>query len=104
MSSQFWNPKGYEKQWKTAHEEVTTGGGKNKAELNHEQVAAAASYEAAQAWEAHQDRQGGKPSSPEKAKELLDSVINAFIDRVVETGRFDGVDKEKGGRRCLTIS
>jgi len=98
MSTQLWNSKEDEKTWKTAHEQVT--GGKHKAELSHELIAAAASYEAAKAWEAHHAKEGGKPSSHEKAKELFAGVIGAFVDREVETRGLDFIDKEKAKREA----
>ena len=42
----------------------------HKAALSHELIAAAASYEAAKAYEQHCER-NGKPENHEKAKELL---------------------------------
>jgi len=59
-----------------------------------ELIAAAASYEAAKAWEKHEANHG-KPSSHEKAKELLAGAIGAFVDREVETKGRDWIDKEK---------
>ena len=42
----------------------------HKAAISHELIAAAASYEAAKAWEAHQAKYG-KPDDHAKAKEIL---------------------------------
>nr|BAL02920.1 CipC-like protein [Pholiota nameko] len=66
----------------------------HKAELSHELIAAAASYEAAKAYEKHVEA-NGKPESHAKAKEILAGLSGAFIDRIVETKGLDFVDKEK---------
>ncbi|KAH9482661.1 hypothetical protein JR316_0004761 [Psilocybe cubensis] len=66
----------------------------HKAQLSHELIAAAASYEAAKAYEKHVE-ENGKPESHAKAKELLAAFSGAFIDRVVETKGLDFVDKER---------
>ncbi|KAJ7205732.1 hypothetical protein GGX14DRAFT_644236 [Mycena pura] len=75
-----------------AHDEVTNA--PHKAELSHELIAAAASYEAAKAYEKH-CADNGKPESHAKAKELLAGLAGAFIDRMVESKGLDYVDKEK---------
>ncbi|KAJ3893522.1 hypothetical protein GG344DRAFT_43072 [Lentinula edodes] len=87
----------------------------HKAELSHELIAAAASYEvchyspvelrmllikndrrlqAAKAYEKH-CAENGKPDNHAKAKELLAAFSGAFVDRMVETKGLDFVDKEK---------
>ncbi|KAJ6008990.1 hypothetical protein N7522_004006 [Penicillium canescens] len=66
----------------------------HKAELSHELIAAAASYEAAKAYENH-CAQNGTPDSHAKAKEILAALSGGFIDRFVETKGLDFVDKEK---------
>ncbi|PPQ98004.1 hypothetical protein CVT26_003066 [Gymnopilus dilepis] len=66
----------------------------HKAQLSHELIAAAAAYEAEKAYEKH-CAQHGKPSSHEKAKEILAGLSAAFVDRIVETKGLDFVDKEK---------
>ncbi|KAI0320815.1 hypothetical protein OF83DRAFT_1274953 [Amylostereum chailletii] len=66
----------------------------HKAELSHELIAAAASYEAAKAYEKHVSA-NGQPESHSKAKELAAGFAGAFIDRIVETKGLDFVDKEK---------
>ncbi|EPQ59499.1 hypothetical protein GLOTRDRAFT_33811 [Gloeophyllum trabeum ATCC 11539] len=66
----------------------------HKAELSHELIAAAASYEAAKAYEKHCE-QNGKPQSHEEAKELLAGITGGFVDRIVETKGLDFVDREK---------
>ncbi|KZT26915.1 hypothetical protein NEOLEDRAFT_1111456, partial [Neolentinus lepideus HHB14362 ss-1] len=66
----------------------------HKAELSHELIAAAASYEAAKAYEKHVS-ENGQPSSHEKAKEILAGLTGAFVDRLVETKGLDFVDKER---------
>ncbi|KAE8329826.1 hypothetical protein BDV39DRAFT_171427 [Aspergillus sergii] len=66
----------------------------HQAELSHELIAAAASYEAAKAYEKHV-AVNGKPPSHEHAKELLAAVTGAFVDRTVETKGLDYIDVEK---------
>lgn len=45
----------------------------------------------------------GKPSSHEKAKELLAGAIGAFVDREVETKGRNYIDKEKAKRDGQSI-
>ncbi|KAA1466397.1 hypothetical protein DENSPDRAFT_862438 [Dentipellis sp. KUC8613] len=71
----------------------------HKAELSHELIAGAASYEAAKAWEKHL-QENGKPDDHAKAKELLAGFAGAFVDRIVETKGLDFVDKEKAKRQA----
>ncbi|CDO75598.1 hypothetical protein BN946_scf184858.g38 [Trametes cinnabarina] len=80
-----------------AYEQVVNA--PHKAELSHELIAAAASYEAAKAYEKHVERDG-KPESHEKAKEIMAGLAGAFVDRVVETKGLDFVDKEKAKRHA----
>ncbi|KAI0340918.1 hypothetical protein BDW22DRAFT_1346667 [Trametopsis cervina] len=80
-----------------AHDSVVNA--PHKAELSHELIAAAASYEAAKAYEQHVAREG-KPASHAKAKELLAGFAGAFIDRVVETKGLDYIDAEKAKRHA----
>ncbi|KAF8805501.1 hypothetical protein BYT27DRAFT_7192531 [Phlegmacium glaucopus] len=75
-----------------AHDQVTNSG--HKAALSHELVAAAASYEAANAYKKHCEA-NGKPTSHAKAKELLAGFSGAFVDHMVETKGLDFIDKEK---------
>ncbi|KZV64597.1 CipC-like protein [Peniophora sp. CONT] len=75
-----------------AYDQVTNA--PHKAELSHELIAAAASYEAAKAYEKHVAA-NGKPDSHAQAKELLAGFSGAFIDRMVETKGLDFVDKEE---------
>ena len=88
----------------------------HKAALSHELIAAAASYEAAKAYEDHCKR-NGKPESHEKAKEILWVYVSsphlarvayaftlsagfagAFIDRAIETKGLDFIDRERAKR------
>ncbi|KAF8914700.1 CipC-like protein [Mucidula mucida] len=71
----------------------------HKAELSHELLAAAASYEAAKAYEDYV-LANGKPDSHAHAKELLAGVAGAFVDRLVETKGLDYVDKEEVQHRA----
>ncbi|KAF9534296.1 CipC-like protein [Crepidotus variabilis] len=66
----------------------------HKAELSHELIAAAASYEAAKEYEKHVAK-NGQPPSHEKAKEILAALSGGFIDRIVETKGLDYVDTQK---------
>ncbi|KAF8693222.1 hypothetical protein AX14_002286 [Amanita brunnescens Koide BX004] len=75
-----------------AYEQVTNAPHKSK--LSHELIAAAASYEAAKAYEQHVQA-NGKPVSHAKAKEILAGLTGAFVDKIVETKGLDYVDKEK---------
>jgi hypothetical protein len=59
-------------------------GSDNKAELSHELIAGAASYEAMKAYEEHCQKEG-KPESHERAKEIIAGFAGAFIDRELET-------------------
>ncbi|KAF7799126.1 hypothetical protein EIP86_010356 [Pleurotus ostreatoroseus] len=78
-----------------AYEQVTNAQShEHKAALSHELIAAAASYEAAKAYEQHCAR-NGQPPSHEKAKELLAGFAGAFIDREVETKGLDFIDRQK---------
>ncbi|KAI0064163.1 hypothetical protein BV25DRAFT_1823732 [Artomyces pyxidatus] len=72
----------------------TYQGAPHKSELSHELIAAAASYEAAKAYEKHVEA-NGKPDSHAKAKEILAGFAGAFIDREAETHGLDFLDKEK---------
>ncbi|THH01735.1 hypothetical protein EW026_g986 [Hermanssonia centrifuga] len=80
-----------------AYNQVTNA--EHKSSISHELIAAAASYEAAKAYEQHCER-NGKPESHQKAKELLAGFAGAFIDREVETKGLDFVDKEKAKRHA----
>ncbi|KAI0698595.1 hypothetical protein BC835DRAFT_1333982 [Cytidiella melzeri] len=75
-----------------AYSEVTNA--PHKADLSHELIAAAASYEAARAYEKHVEKNGA-PASHDKAKALLAGFSGAFIDHIVESKGLDFVDKEK---------
>ncbi|KIK03212.1 hypothetical protein K443DRAFT_676875 [Laccaria amethystina LaAM-08-1] len=66
----------------------------HKSELSHQLLAAAASYEAAKAYEKHVEK-NGKPDSHAKAKEIIAALSGAAIDRLVETKGLDFVDKQK---------
>jgi tryptophan 2,3-dioxygenase len=66
----------------------------HKAELTHELIAAAASYEAAKKYEEHVAA-NGKPDDHAKAKELLAAFAGAFIDREVEPRLENAYDKHK---------
>ncbi|KAJ7662094.1 hypothetical protein DFH06DRAFT_1042981 [Mycena polygramma] len=66
----------------------------HKAKFTHELIAAAASYQAARAYEKHVEAHG-KPASHDQAKALLAGFTGAFVDRLVETKGLDGIDKEK---------
>ncbi|TFK56048.1 hypothetical protein OE88DRAFT_1804828 [Heliocybe sulcata] len=80
-----------------AYDQVTNA--PHKAELSHELIAAAASYEAAKAYEKHCE-QNGQPASHDQAKEILAAITGGFVDRMVETKGLDFVDKEKAKRQA----
>ena len=71
----------------------------HKAELSHELLAAAASYEAAKAYEKH-CAANGKPDSHAQAKELLAAFGGAFIDRMVETKGLDAIDNYRAKQQA----
>ncbi|KAL1962119.1 hypothetical protein VTN77DRAFT_586 [Rasamsonia byssochlamydoides] len=81
----------------TAYDQVNSA--PHKAELSHELIAGAASYEAAKAWEEHLAREG-KPDDHAKAKEILAGFAGAFIDRLVETKGLDYIDRERAKRHA----
>jgi hypothetical protein len=97
------------------------------AKISHELIAAAASYEAAKAYENHVAANGlfcpvalpclhnkkdglvwyrnadldiGPPPSHEKAKEILAGLAGAFIDREVEAKGLDFIDREQAKRHA----
>ncbi|KAG2347774.1 hypothetical protein BDR05DRAFT_926397 [Suillus weaverae] len=74
-----------------AHSQVSGG---HTAKLSHELIAAAASYEAAKAYEKHVQK-NGKPANHAQAVELLAALTGGFIDRIAETKGMDALDKEK---------
>jgi hypothetical protein len=63
----------------------------HKAELSHELIAAAASYEAAKAYESHVAK-NGKPDSHSKAKEIL--YVSLFYGKINRSLNY------KQGRTC----
>ncbi|KAL4062853.1 hypothetical protein J3A83DRAFT_4300909 [Scleroderma citrinum] len=75
-----------------AYEQVTNA--PHKAKLSHELIAAAASYEAAKAYEDHRAA-SGHPDSHAKAKELVAGFAGAFVDRMAETKGLDLLDRER---------
>ncbi|PPQ96113.1 hypothetical protein CVT26_004747 [Gymnopilus dilepis] len=75
-----------------AWEQVNSAG--HKADLSHELLAAAASYEAVKKYEEHVAN-NGVPDSHAKAKEFLAAAAGGFIDRIVETKGLDYIDKKK---------
>ncbi|KAF9223393.1 hypothetical protein BS17DRAFT_754420 [Gyrodon lividus] len=78
-----------------AHAQVTDES--HTAKLSHELIAAAASYEAAKAYE-HHVAKNGKPVNHQKAVELLAALSGGFIDRIVETKGLNAIDKERAKR------
>lgn len=75
-----------------AYNEVTSA--PHKAALSHELIAAAASYEAAKAYEKHVEKQG-KPANHKHAVELVAALTGGFVDHIVESKGLDAVDKAK---------
>ncbi|KZO97512.1 hypothetical protein CALVIDRAFT_479728 [Calocera viscosa TUFC12733] len=88
----FLDSYGDNSQQKQAYDQVVNA--PHKAALSHELLAAAASYEAAKAYEDHEAK-NGKPANHQVAKELIASFAGAFIDHIVETKGLDFVDKEE---------
>ncbi|KAJ7757108.1 hypothetical protein B0H16DRAFT_1538087 [Mycena metata] len=66
----------------------------HKAKFTHELIAAAASYEAARAYEKHVEK-NGKPASHDEAKALLAGLTGGFVDRLIETKGLDDIDAAK---------
>ncbi|EDR09955.1 CipC1 protein, concanamycin induced protein C [Laccaria bicolor S238N-H82] len=84
-----------------AYNEVTNA--PHKATLSHELIAAAASYEAAKAYENHV-AENGQPTSHAKAKEILAGFAGAFVDREAETKGLDYIDREKAKHHATNSS
>jgi hypothetical protein len=82
-----------------AHSQVTGG---HSAKLTHEHHAAAASYEAAKAYE-KQVQNNGKPANHSKAVEHRAALTGGFVDRIAETKGMDALDKEKAKHAGLAI-
>jgi len=80
-----------------AYDQVTNA--PHKAEMSHELIAGAASYEAMKAYERHCEA-NGKPASHAEAKELIAGFAGAFIDRMAETKGLDYVDRERAKRHA----
>ncbi|KAF8135070.1 hypothetical protein EV363DRAFT_851657 [Boletus edulis] len=76
-----------------AHAQVTASEG-HTAKLSHEVIAAAASYEAAKAYENHL-KAHGKPANHSKAIELLAALTGGFVDKIAETKGLDALDRER---------
>ncbi|KAG8953663.1 hypothetical protein FRC04_001867 [Tulasnella sp. 424] len=93
----FWNNDSDQQQAADAYDQVTNA--PHKAELSHELIAAAASYEASKAYEKH-EAENGQPPSHAEAKELIAAVGGGFIDRLVETKGLDFVDRERAKRQA----
>ncbi|EIW79545.1 hypothetical protein CONPUDRAFT_144799 [Coniophora puteana RWD-64-598 SS2] len=75
-----------------AHDQVTNA--PHKSELSHQLIAAAASYEAAKAYEKHVAK-NGKPDSHAEAKQIFAGLTGAFLDRLVETKGMDYIDAHR---------
>ncbi|KIM38950.1 hypothetical protein M413DRAFT_447594 [Hebeloma cylindrosporum] len=75
-----------------AWEQANSAG--HKAELSHELIAAAASYEAVKQYEKHVAKNGA-PDSHAKAKEFLAAAAGGFITHLAETKGLDYLDKKK---------
>ncbi|KAI0064165.1 hypothetical protein BV25DRAFT_1869573 [Artomyces pyxidatus] len=65
-----------------------------KADLSHELIAGAVSFEAAREYEKH-CAANGKPGSHAEAKEILAGITGSIFDREAETHGLDWIDKEK---------
>ncbi|EKM56886.1 uncharacterized protein PHACADRAFT_254253 [Phanerochaete carnosa HHB-10118-sp] len=71
----------------------------HKSSITHELIAAAASYEAARAYENHV-AQNGAPDSHAETKELLAAFAGGFVDKEVESKGLDFIDREKAKREA----
>ncbi|KAG9017674.1 hypothetical protein FRB90_000319 [Tulasnella sp. 427] len=94
----FWNNDSDQAQAADAYDQVNQA--PHKAELSHELIAAAASYEAAKAYENHEAENGEAPSH-ERAKELIAAAAGGFVDRTVETKGLDYIDAERAKRQAI---
>ncbi|KIO30919.1 hypothetical protein M407DRAFT_143926 [Tulasnella calospora MUT 4182] len=92
----FWSDDSAQQDGADAYDQVTNA--PHKAELSHELIASAASYEAAKAFENHEAANGERPSHA-RAKEILAAAIGGFVDREVETKGLDYVDTERAKRQ-----
>ncbi|KAG9015535.1 hypothetical protein FRB94_000140 [Tulasnella sp. JGI-2019a] len=93
----FWSNNDDQSQCADAYNQVNQA--PHKAALSHELIAAAASYEAAKAYENHEAANGEAPSH-QKAKELAAAAIGAFVDRTVETKGLDEFDAMRAKRQA----
>ncbi|KAG6376857.1 hypothetical protein JVT61DRAFT_883 [Boletus reticuloceps] len=82
---------------KDAYDEVLNA--PHKAKLTHELLAAAASYQAAKAWEEHQEK-NGKEVNHAKAKKFLAAAAGAFITRMAETKGVDAYEAHKAKKQA----
>ncbi|KAF8175656.1 hypothetical protein K438DRAFT_2022812 [Mycena galopus ATCC 62051] len=93
---------------KNAYTVLTEGEPHHKAALSHELIAAAASYEAAKAYQKHvkeqYENEGKPPPSHGEAKALIAGFAGAFVDRLVETKGFDAADKAKAKHKAEALA
>ncbi|KAF8547733.1 hypothetical protein OG21DRAFT_1517092 [Imleria badia] len=66
----------------------------HKAKLSHELIAAAASYEAMEAWNQHKERNGEQVDYA-TMKQFLAAAAGAFIDRMIETKGLGEIDRHR---------
>ncbi|KAI5480706.1 hypothetical protein MNV49_007633 [Pseudohyphozyma bogoriensis] len=68
--------------------------GEHKSSWTHELIAGAAAFEAAKAYEKHEEA-NGKVENHQFAKELFAGFVGAETDKLVETHGLDFIDREK---------
>ncbi|KAJ8655407.1 hypothetical protein O0I10_008899 [Lichtheimia ornata] len=81
------------------HEEVVNTEGGHEGKLSHELIAAAASYEAAKAYNKHCEENGEEPNHA-KAKEFMAAIAGGFIDKMIETKGLDYLDSVKAKKHA----
>ncbi|CDH57158.1 predicted protein [Lichtheimia corymbifera JMRC:FSU:9682] len=85
--------------FQSQHEEVMNTESGHEGKLSHELIAAAASYEAAKAYNDHCAANGEEPDHA-KAKEFMAAAAGAFIDKMIETKGLDYLDKYKARKHA----
>ncbi|ORZ03648.1 hypothetical protein BCR43DRAFT_483711 [Syncephalastrum racemosum] len=80
-----------------SHEEVESG--KHEGSLTHELIAAAASYQAAKAYNEHCEK-NGKPADHAMAKQLIAGLAGGMVDKLIETKGLDAIDSYKAKKHA----
>ncbi|KAI8090916.1 uncharacterized protein B0P05DRAFT_527951 [Gilbertella persicaria] len=82
-----------------SHQQLQDTPDEHKGSLTHEVIAAAASYEAVKAYNAHCEK-NGKPNDHAKAMEILAGFAGGALDKLIETKGLDYLDKQKAKRHA----